>query len=328
MLNYIIRRFLYMLLLMVGASIISFAIIVLPPGDYLTSYINNLRAQGNEIAQDQAEALRRQYGLDQPLYMQYLKWAWKFLHGDMGRSFQWQRPVVELIKERIGLTVLVSLVALLFTYVVAVPIGIYSAVRQYSMGDYFFTVVGFVGISVPDFLLALVLIVWLYKSFGVSVAGLYSAQFKGEPWTWAKIVDLIKHMPMPIIVIGMSGTAYIIRVMRGMMLDELNRPYVTTARAKGLTELRLLTKYPVRVALNPIVSTIGWTLPNIFSGQTIAAIVLGLPTIGPILYQALQQEDMFLAASTVMITTALTIIGTLVSDLLLAWLDPRIRLGE
>jgi peptide/nickel transport system permease protein len=328
MLNYIIRRFLYMLLLMVGASIISFAIIVLPPGDYLTSYINNLRAQGNEIAQDQAEALRRQYGLDQPLYMQYLKWAWKFLHGDMGRSFQWQRPVVELIKERIGLTVLVSLVALLFTYVVAVPIGIYSAVRQYSMGDYFFTVVGFVGISVPDFLLALVLIVWLYKSFGVSVAGLYSAQFKGEPWTWAKIIDLLKHLPMPIIVIGMSGTAYIIRVMRGMMLDELNRPYVTTARAKGLTELRLLTKYPVRVALNPIVSTIGWTLPNIFSGQTIAAIVLGLPTIGPILYQALQQEDMFLAASTVMITTALTIIGTLVSDLLLAWLDPRIRLGE
>ena len=327
MLTYIIRRFLYMLLLLAMASVVSFAIIVLPPGDYLTSYINRLRSQGNEIAQDQAEALRRQYGLDQPLYMQYLKWAWKFLHGDMGRSFQWQRPVAELIKERIGLTVLVSLVTLLFTYVVAVPIGIYSAVRQYSMGDYFFTVVGFVGVSVPDFLLALVLIVWMYKSFGVSVAGLYSAQFKGEPWTWAKIVDLIKHLPMPIVVIGMSGTAYIIRVMRGMMLDELNKPYVSTARAKGLTELRLLTKYPVRVAMNPIVSTIGWTLPNIFSGQTIAAIVLGLPTIGPILYQALMQEDMFLASSTVMITTSLTIIGTLVSDLLLGWLDPRIRLG-
>jgi len=327
MLNYIIRRFLYMLVLLAGASVISFAIIVLPPGDYLTSYINNLRAQGNEIAQDQAEALRRQYGLDQPLVMQYLKWAWKFLHGDMGRSFQWQRPVAELINERIGLTVLVSVVALLFTYVIAVPIGIYSAVRQYSMGDYFFTVIGFVGISVPDFLLALVLIVWMYKSFGVSVAGLYSAQFKGEPWTWAKIIDLIKHLPLPIIVIGMSGTAYIIRVMRGMMLDELNRPYVTTARAKGLTETRLLTKYPVRVAMNPIVSTIGWTLPNIFSGQTIAAIVLGLPTIGPILYQALMQEDMFLAASTVMITTALTIVGTLISDILLGWLDPRIRLG-
>jgi peptide/nickel transport system permease protein len=327
MLSYIGRRFLYMLLLLAMASVVSFAIIVLPPGDYLTSYISRLRSQGNEIAQEQAEALRRQYGLDQPLYMQYLKWAWKMLHGDMGRSFQWQRPVAELIQERIGLTVLVSLVALLFTYVVAVPIGIYSAVRQYSAGDYFFTVVGFVGVSVPDFLLALVLIVWMYKSFGVSVAGLYSAQFKGEPWTWAKIVDLIKHLPMPIIVIGMSGTAYIIRVMRGMMLDELNRPYVTTARAKGLTELRLLTKYPVRVAMNPIVSTIGWTLPNIFSGQTIAAIVLGLPTIGPILYQALMQEDMFLAASTVMITTSLTIVGTLISDILLGWLDPRIRLG-
>ena len=327
MLNYITRRFLYMLLLLVMASIVSFAIIVLPPGDYLTSYINNLRSQGNEIAQDQAEALRRQYGLDQPLYMQYLKWAWKMLHGDMGRSFQWQRPVADLIKERIGLTVLVSLVALVFTYVIAVPIGIYSAVRQYSIGDYFFTVAGFVGVSVPDFLLALVLIVWMYKSFGVSVAGLYSAQFKGEPWSWAKLVDLIKHLPLPIIVIGMSGTAYIIRVMRGMMLDELNKPYVTTARAKGLTERQLLSKYPVRVALNPIVSTIGWTLPNIFSGQTIAAIVLGLPTIGPILYQALMQEDMFLAASTVMITTTLTIIGTLLSDILLAWLDPRIRLG-
>lgn len=328
MLNYIIRRFLYMLLLLVGASVISFAIIVLPPGDYLTSYINDLRAQGNEIAQEQAEALRRQYGLDQPLVMQYLKWSWNFLHGDMGRSFQWQRPVAELINERIGLTVLVSLVALLFTYTIAVPIGIYSAVRQYSVADYFFTVVGFAGVSVPNFLLALVLIVWMYKSFGVSVAGLYSAQFKGEPWTWAKVIDLIKHLPLPIIVIGMSGTAYIIRVMRGMMLDELNRPYVTTARAKGLTETRLLTKYPVRVAMNPIVSTIGWTLPNIFSGQTIAAIVLGLPTIGPILYQALMQQDMFLAASTVLITTALTIVGTLLSDILLGWLDPRIRLGE
>jgi peptide/nickel transport system permease protein len=294
----------------------------------LTSYINQLRAQGNEIAEDQAEALRRQYGLDQPLYMQYLKWAGNMLRGDMGRSFQWQRPVSELIKERIGLTVLVSLVALLFTYVIAVPIGIYSAVRQYSIGDYFFTVAGFVGVSVPDFLLALVLIVWMYKSFGVSVAGLYSAQFKGEPWSWAKVIDLIKHLPLPIIVIGMSGTAYIIRVMRGMMLDELNKPYVTTARAKGLTERQLLTKYPVRVALNPIVSTIGWTLPNIFSGQTIAAIVLGLPTIGPILYQALMQEDMFLAASTVMITTSLTILGTLISDIMLGWLDPRIRLGE
>ncbi len=328
MLTYIIRRFLYMLLLLAMASVVSFAIIVLPPGDYLTSYISQLRSQGNEIAQEQAEALRLQYGLDQPLYMQYLKWAWKMLHGDMGQSFQWQRPVAELIKERIGLTVLVSLVALLFTYAVAVPIGIYSAVRQYSVGDYFFTVVGFVGVSAPDFLLALVLIVWMYKSFGVSVAGLYSAQFKGEPWTWAKIVDLIKHLPMPIVVIGMSGTAYIIRVMRGMMLDELNKPYVSTARAKGLTELRLLTKYPVRVAMNPIVSTIGWTLPNIFSGQTIAAIVLGLPTIGPILYQALMQEDMFLAASTVMITTSLTIVGTLISDILLGLLDPRIRFGE
>jgi len=327
MLSYIVRRLLYMLLLLVLASVVSFMIIVLPPGDYLTSYINDLRAQGNEVAQEQADALRHTYGLDQPIYMQYLKWMWRLLHGDLGQSFQWQRPVADLIQERLGMTLVISFLSLIVEYVIAVPIGIYSAVRQYSVGDFFFTVLGFIGVSVPNFLLALVLIVWLYKTTGVSAAGLYSAQFKGEPWTLAKIIDLLKHLPLPIVVIGMSGTAYIIRVMRGMMLDELNRPYVTTARAKGLTETRVLLKYPVRVAMNPIVSTIGWTLPNIFSGATIAAIVLGLPTIGPILYQALQQQDMFLAASTVLIMTALTIIGTLISDILLAWLDPRIRLG-
>jgi peptide/nickel transport system permease protein len=328
MFSYILRRFLYMILLLVLASIVSFMIIVLPPGDFLTSYINQLESQGTHVTVDLAIALRRQYGLDQPIFMQYLKWSWKMLHGDMGRSFQWQRPVSELINERLPMTLVVSFLSLIVEYAIAIPIGIYSAVRQYSIGDYFFTVMGFIGVSVPNFLLALVLIVWLYKTVGISAAGLYSAQFKGEPWTWAKIWDLLKHLPLPIIVIGMSGTAYIIRVMRGMMLDELNRPYVTTARAKGLTETRLLMKYPVRVAMNPIVSTIGWSLPNIFSGATIAAIVLGLPTIGPILYQALQQQDMFLAASTVMVITALTIIGTLISDILLAWLDPRIRLGD
>ena len=328
MFSYILRRFLYMILLLVLASVVSFLIIVLPPGDFLTSYINQLESQGTHVTVDLAIALRRQYGLDQPIYMQYLKWSWKMLHGDMGRSFQWQRPVSELINERLPMTLVVSFLSLIVEYVIAIPIGIYSAVRQYSIGDYFFTVMGFIGVSVPNFLLALVLIVWLYKTVGISAAGLYSAQFKGEPWSFAKVVDLIKHLPLPIIVIGMSGTAYTIRVMRGMMLDELNRPYVTTARAKGLAETRLLLKYPVRVAMNPIVSTIGWSLPNIFSGATIAAIVLGLPTIGPILYQALQQQDMFLAASTVMVITALTIIGTLISDILLAWLDPRIRLGD
>jgi peptide/nickel transport system permease protein len=328
MLSYILRRFLYMLLLLVLASVVSFLIIVLPPGDFLTSYLNQLESQGTHITVDLAIALRHQYGLDEPTYMQYLKWVWKLLHGDMGRSFQFQRPVNELIWERLPMTLIVSFLSLILEYAIAIPIGIYSAVRQYSMGDYFFTVLGFIGVSVPNFLLALVLIVWLYRTFGISAAGLYSAQFKGEPWSFAKVVDLIKHLPLPIVVIGMSGTAYTIRVMRGMMLDELNRPYVTTARAKGLTELRTLIKYPVRVAMNPIVSTIGWSLPNIFSGMTIAAIVLGLPTIGPILYQALQQQDMFLASSTVLVITALTIIGTLISDILLAWLDPRIRLGE
>jgi len=326
MLLYIGRRCLYMLVLLAMASVVSFMVIVLPPGDYLTAYITQLESQGTHVGEAMIQALRRRYGLDQPLHMQYLKWVWNLLHGDMGQSFQWSRPVADLIKERLGLTLLVSFISLTVTYVVAVPIGIYSAVRQYSIGDYFFTVMGFVGVSVPNFLLALVLIVWLYKSFGISAAGLYSAQFRGEPWTWAKIADVIMHLPVPVIVIGMAGTAYIIRVMRGMMLDELNKPYVTTGRAKGLAERQLLLKYPVRVALNPIISTIGWTLPSIFSGQTIAAIVLGLPTIGPLLYKALMQEDMFLAASTVMITTSLTIVGTLISDLLLGWLDPRIRL--
>jgi peptide/nickel transport system permease protein len=327
MLSYIARRFLYMVILLVMGAVVSFMVIVLPPGDFLTSYVAQLKAQGSDVSEAEIDALRHRYGLDQPVYVQFFKWAWNMLHGDLGYSFQWNRPVIGLIKERIGMTVAVSLSALLVTYSIAVPVGIYSAVRQYSIGDYVFTVLGFIGVAMPNFLLALILIVFLSKNFGISPGGLFSIEFRGQPWNWPKFVDFLKHLPLPILVVGTSGTANLIRVMRGVLLDELNRPYVTTARAKGLKEVRLLLKYPVRVALNPIASTIGWALPAIFSGQTIVAIVLDLPTIGPLLYRALMQEDMFLAASTVMITTLLTVVGMLLSDILLAWLDPRIRFG-
>jgi peptide/nickel transport system permease protein len=325
MTNYILRRFLYMLVLLVMASIASFIVITLPPGDYLTSYIAELETMGTHVGEEEALRLRRQYGLGYPLYVQYFKWVWRMLRGDLGQSFFWNKPVSEIIEDRLGMTLVVSLTAFVVTYLIAIPIGVYSAIRQYSIGDYIFTVIGFAGISIPNFLLALILMLFLYQTFGLSVGGLFSAEYKNAPWSLAKLVDLLQHLPVPLLVVGLSGTAGLIRVMRAMLLDELNKPYVTTARAKGLRESRLLAKYPIRIALNPIASTIGWALPAIFSGQTIVAIVLDLPTIGPVLFQALMNEDMFLAASTIMITTSLTIVGTLLSDILLAWLDPRIR---
>jgi peptide/nickel transport system permease protein len=325
--GYIARRFLYMVLMLMMASVVSFAVITLPPGDYMTSYIMRLKAQGQDVGLDEELALRRQYGLDQPLPFQYLKWVSRFVQGDMGRSFEYNRPVTEVLGPRIGMTMVVSIFALLVTYIVAIPIGIYSALHQYSVGDYIFSIIGFAGVSVPNFLLALVLMMFAYRTFGVSIGGLFSLQFVDAPWNWAKIVDLLKHLPIPLLVIGLSGTAWLQRTMRATLLDEIHKPYVQTARAKGLTEGQVLMRYPIRVALNPIASTIGWQLPNIFSGQTIVSIVLDLPTIGPVLLRALMTEDMFLAASTIMITTALTLIGTLLSDLLLGWLDPRIQIG-
>ncbi|MGI5917571.1 MAG: ABC transporter permease [Anaerolineae bacterium] len=322
---YIARRVLYMLLLLVMASVVAFAVITLPPGDYLTSYIMQLKAQGHDVGAEQVAALERQYGLDQPVYVQYFKWAVRFVQGDMGRSFWWNRPVKEIIGERLAMTVVVSFGALIVTYAVAIPIGIYSAVKQYSLGDYIFTIIGFAGISIPNFLLALVLMMFAYRQFGISVGGLFSPEMREAPWGWPKFLDMLVHLPVPLLVIGLAGTASLIRIMRAMLLDELHKPYVQTARAKGVKETKLLFKYPIRVALNPIASTIGWTLPGIFSGSTIVAIVLDLPTIGPVLFNALLTQDMFLAASTVMVTVALTLIGTLLSDILLVWLDPRIQ---
>jgi len=325
MLSYIIRRFLFMIILLLAISVVAFIIIQLPPGDYLTTLIESLRARGIEVDREQMRTLEKQYGLDLPVYAQYFKWMWNLLHGDLGRSFEWNEPVSMLIGRRLPLTVAISSLTLIFVYIVAIPIGIYSATHQYSIGDYTFTVVGFAGLAIPNFLLALVLMFIFYKYFGLSAGGLFSLNYEVAPWSIGKVIDMLKHLPIPIIVIGTAGTAGLIRVMRGCLLDELRKQYVITARIKGVSERTLLFKYPVRVAINPIISTIGWTLPSIVSGATITAIVLSLPTVGPLLLGALMNQDMYLAGSMVMVLTFLTVIGTFVSDILLAWIDPRIR---
>ncbi len=325
MLYYILRRFFYMIIILLLVSIVAFIIISLPPGDYLTSYILTLQMSGMAAGEAEIASLRKQYGLDQPIYVQYFKWMWKMLHGDFGRSFQWNMPVSELIGERLGLTVMLSLFTLIFTYAVAIPIGIYSATHQYSIGDYTFTTIGFVGLATPNFLLALILMFVFYRYFGLGVTGLFSPEYVMAAWSWGKFVDMTRHLWVPIIVIGTAGTAGLIRVMRGCLLDELGKQYVITARAKGVSETIILFKYPVRIAINPIISTIGWMLPAIVSGETITAIVLSLPTTGPLLFRALLSQDMYLAGSTVMFLTFLTVIGTLISDILLLWIDPRIR---
>jgi len=325
MLYYAIRRLLYMVVVLWVISVASFIIIELPPGDYITSYIMQLKEKGQIIDRSQIASLRKQYGLDLPVYLRYFKWMWNMFQGNFGRSFGWNRPVKNLIAERLPLTVLISLFTVIFTYSVAIPIGIYSALHQYSAEDYAFTFVGFIGLATPNFLLALVLMVIFHKHLGWSPGGLFSSQYQIAPWSFAKFVDMLKHLPIPIIVIGTAGTAGLIRVMRGCLLDELKKQYVITARAKGVAERTLLFKYPVRVALNPIVSTIGWMLPGIVSGETITAIVLNLPTTGPLLYGALVTQDTYLAGSTVMFLSVLTVIGTFISDILLVWLDPRIQ---
>jgi len=325
MIFYILRRLVYMVIILGVASIISFIVIQLPPGDYLTSYIVQLEATGAKVNEQQVASLKKRYGLDLPIYFQYLKWMWNMAHGNFGRSFQWDKPVRELIAERLPLTITISLLTLIFTYVVAIPIGIYSATHQYSVTDYIFTTIGFAGLATPNFLFALILMFLFFTYFNFSIGGLFSPEYTDAAWSMSKIFDMLKHLPVPIIVIGTAGTAGLVRVMRGCLLDELRKQYVITARAKGVAEKNLLFKYPLRVAINPIISTIGWTLPAIVSGETITAIVLSLPTTGPLLFQALLTQDMYLAGSTIMFLTFLTVIGTFISDLLLVWIDPRIK---
>lgn len=327
MLRYIARRVVTMIPTLVAISIVSFIIIQLPPGDFLTSYVANLEAQGEGVDEETIAALQKRYGLGQPIYVQYGKWVWGMLHGDFGQSFRWGVPVSELIWGRLGLTVLVSSTTLVLTWLISFPVGIYSAVKQYSLGDYFFTTAGFLGVAIPNFLIALVLMVFTYVYLGQSVGGLFSPEYVEAPWTWARVVDLANHMWIPLIVLGTSGTASLIRIMRANLLDELEKPYVVTARAKGQSEFRLLMRYPVRAALNPFVSTVGWSLAQLVSGSTITAVVLNLPMTGPLMLQALVAQDMYLAGSFILMLSVLTVIGTLLSDILLAWLDPRIRLS-
>ena len=328
MLQYIIKRLLLLPLLLFIFSIFAFAVIQAPPGDFVTSYIAELAASGSSMDQAQMDALRDLYGLDKPMYVQYLKWMRRMLKGDLGVSLDWQRPITELISERLALTVMLGLFTFGFTWAVAIPIGILSATRQYSFFDYFFTIFNYFGVATPTFMTALVLMWLAFKHFGVSVTGLFSPQYIDAPWTWGRVVDLLKHMWLPMVILGLDGTARLARVMRANLLDELNKPYVEMARAKGMSEWRLVLKYPVRLAMNPLISTIGWYLPLLFSGSVIVATVMNLPTIGPMLLRALITQDMFLAGSIILIYCFLAIIGTLISDILLAWLDPRILMEE
>jgi len=326
MLGYIGRRILQLIPLLVAISIISFIIIELPPGDFLTQYIGQLEAAGQKVQEYQIAALKRQFGLDKPLYQRYFMWIWNIIrYGNFGVSFQWDKPVSEILGERITLTMVISICTLIFTWMTAIPIGIYSATHQYSPFDYTFTFLGFIGLAIPNFLLALVLMWFSFAYLGIPITGLFSPEYADAAWSLAKVWNMVQHLWVPVIVIGTAGTAGLIRVMRGCLLDELRKQYVITARAKGLAERKLLFKYPVRIAINPLISTIGWLLPQIVSGETITAIVLNLPTTGPVLLRALMSQDMYLAGSFVMILSALTVIGSLISDILLAWLDPRIR---
>ncbi len=328
MLDYILRRLFLMIPTLIIISIISFVIIQLPPGDYLTSYLAQLAQGGESIDEAMIEALTKRYGLDEPIYVQYFKWIWGVLRGDFGHSFEWNKPVRELIGERLMLTMIISSFTLVFTWAIAIPIGIYSATHQYTLGDHMFTFVGFVGLATPNFLLAMILMFIAYKYFNTSIGGLFSREYMEAGWSPGKVIDLLKHLWIPIIVVGTAGTAWLIRIMRGNLLDELRKQYVITATAKGVSRIKVLFKYPVRVAINPLVSSIAWLLPSLISGATITSVVLSLPTTGPLLLRSLMTQDMYLAGSFILMLACLTVLGTLVSDFMLAWIDPRIRFGR
>ena len=324
MYRYLFRRFLYMLLIVWLTSVVSFMIIQLPAGDYGTSLATTYARSGRDIDQAKLDNLREQFGLDRPVYEQYFHWAGNVLRGDWGWSFRLKQSVVEAVGDRVGLTAAITISTLLLTYIVAIPIGIYSATHQYSKADYLFMFTGFMGMAMPAFLLALILM-FIFLNAGLGVGGLFSPEYMRAPWSTGKVVDLLKHLPLPILIIGLSGTAGLIRIVRASLLDELGKQYVVTARAKGLQETRLVFKYPVRVAMNPIASTIGWELPYIVSGGLIVEMVLNLPTTGPLLYQSLLTEDMYLATSLLFFLVVLTVIGTFISDVVLVIVDPRIR---
>jgi peptide/nickel transport system permease protein len=327
MVTYILQRFMLALVTIWAISVVSFVIIQLPPGDFVDTYITNLAASGSAVRAEEAQALREQYGLDKPIWVQYAKWVTRVAAGDFGMSMEWGRPVIEVIGDRLWLTIVISVAAILITWGLALPIGIYSAVRQYSVPDYVFTLIGFVGLAVPNFLLALIIMYFGFKFFDMNIGGLFSAEYQIAPWSAAKVWDMMKHLPLPALILALAGTAQLIRIMRANLLDELRRPYVTTARARGLPEWRVILKYPVRAALNPFASTIGYLLPFVVSGSIVVSLVLSLPTVGPLLLRSLVAQDMFLAGTIVLLLGILTVIGTFLSDLILMWIDPRIRAG-
>ena len=330
MLTFIIRRALLALLTVWALSLISFVIITLPPGDFVSGYIEEVLgadAATSKAAAELEKSLRIQYGLDQPMFIQYAKWAWKLLHFDLGISLEFRQPVRQVIGERLLMTVILAGSTALMAWALSIPIGIYSAMRQHSLEDYAVTFIGFLGLAVPDFLLALVLLWISFTVFDQSVGGLFSPHYLDKPWTIGRVVDLLSHLWIAALVVGTAGTAALIRVMRANLLDELRKPYVVTARAKGLAEWKVIIKYPVRIALNPLVSTMGYLLPFLMSGSIIVSVVLGLPTEGPILLRALLTEDLFVSSSIVLLLGILTVVGTFISDIILALIDPRIRMS-
>jgi peptide/nickel transport system permease protein len=326
MLRFIVKRLVLLPLLLLVFTIVVFALVQAPPGDFLTSYVAMLASSGSSMDAAQVEGLKKQFGLDQPFHVQYLRWMESIFKGDLGMSLEYQRPNTELIGERLLVTVLLALFAFVITWVVAIPAGIYSATHKNSLLDHLFSVLNYVGVATPNFMLALVLMWFAFSNFGLMITGLFSPEYVQARWSIARLVDLLKHIWLPAIVLGVAGTARLTRIMRANLLDELHKPYVSMARAKGMSEWKLVVRYPVRLALNPLVSTIGWYLPQLFSGSLIVATVMNLPNIGPLLLRALTQQDMYLAGSILLIYCFLTIVGTLVSDILLALFDPRIRI--
>jgi peptide/nickel transport system permease protein len=326
MVRFILYRLLLMIPTLFAISVVAFIIIQLPPGDYLNTLVSQMQARGETVDSEAIAALERQYGVGKPMWEQYVIWMRNILlHGDFGDSFEYNRPVTDMIGSRLWWTIGISVGSLIVTWIVAFPLGIYSAVKKYTLGDYTLTFISFLGLAIPEFMLALVLLYVSSEYLGLSVGGLFSPEYVDAPWNLAKLGDLLSHLWIPVLIVGVASTAGLVRTMRANLLDELNQPYVTTARAKGLSETTLVLKYPVRMALNPFISTIGWTLPAIISGEAIVAIVLNLPTLGPLLLRSLQSQDMYLAGGIILIISALTVLGTLISDVLLAISDPRIR---
>jgi peptide/nickel transport system permease protein len=326
-LRYIVRRLLMMVPTLVAISIITFIIIQLPPGDFLSAQIAEMQSQGEAAQPEKLEYLRQRYGLDRPMWEQYLRWITGFVQGDLGWSFEYDRPVTSVIGDRFLMTVIVSFATVLVTWVIAFPIGIYSATHKYSWADHSLTLLGFLGLATPNFLLALVMQYYANLWFGTSIGGLVSPEYLDQPMSWGKFLSVLEHLWIPVLIIGTSGTAGMIRRLRANLLDELQKPYVVTARAKGLPPGKALVKYPLRMAINPFIADIGNLLPELISGAALVSVVLSLPTNGPVLVRALQSQDMYLAGSFLMLEACLVVVGVLISDLLLAWLDPRIRFG-